>query len=112
MRVMLQRSAFTHDLDPYYAKGQATTTNRGKVTITLEGDNSVTARTDPNAFTITYTGPSSITSITFDGSNGNPGGGNVSVASTPGLVFDTRTAGQPFVVGSGTVGASRVISAS
>lgn len=105
MRTMLQRAAFSHDMDPYSSKGQAVATpNRGKVTITLDGDNSVQARTDPNAFAISYTGPSAITSITFDGTNGNPGGGNVSVFSTPGLVFDTRTAGQPFVVGSGSVG--------
>ena len=105
MRTMLQRSAFAHDLDPYYAKAQTVASpNRGKVSITLEGDNSVTARTDPNAFTISYSGTSSITSITFDGSNGNPGGGNVVVPSTPGLVFDVRAAGQPFVVGPGSVG--------
>lgn len=104
MRTMLQRSAFPHDLDPYSAKAQAVTTNRGKVTITLDGDNSLTARTDPNAFSISYTGASSIASITFDASNGNPGGGNVSVASTPGLVFDTRAAGLPFVVGGASVG--------
>lgn len=107
MRTMLQRSAFQHDLDPYAARAQAQALpNRGKVTITLDGDNSATARTDPNAFSISYTGPSSITSITFDGANGNPGGGNVSGASTPGLVFDSRTAAQPFVVGSGSVGLS------
>lgn len=106
MRTMLQRSAFPHDLDPYSSKAQAIATNRGKVTITLDGDNSATARTDPNAFSISYTGPSSITSITFDATNANPGGGNVTVASTPGLVFDTRSAGQPFVVGSGSVGLS------
>jgi hypothetical protein len=77
------------------------------VTITLEGDNSTTGRIDPNAFTVSYSGVSSITSITFDGSNANPGGGNVSVPSTPGLVFDTRApAGQPFVVGAGSVGLS------
>jgi hypothetical protein len=105
MRTILQRSAFPHDLDPYYSKAQSVATpNRGKVTVTLEGDNSTAARTDPNAFTIAYTGPSSITSIKFDGSDGNPGGGSYSVASSPGLVFDTRAAGQPFVVGSGSVG--------
>lgn len=107
MKTILQRSAFTHDLDPYYARGQAVAMpNRGKVTITLEGDNSSAARTDPNAFTVSYSGTSAITSITFDGSNGNPGGGNVSVPSTPGLVFDARTGGlgQPFVVGPASVG--------
>ena len=106
MRTILQRSAFPHDLDPYQSKGAAQAVpNRGKVSISLDGDNSAAARTDPNAFTIAYSGTSSITSITFDGTNGNPGGGNVSVGSTPGLVFDTRpTTGQPFVVGPGSVG--------
>lgn len=109
MRTMLQRSAFAHDLDPYSSTAQAITTNRGKVTVTLAGDNSAAARTDRNAFTVSYTGTSSITSITFNGVNGNPGGGNVSVYSTPGLVFDTRTAGQPFVVSSSsTIAASNV----
>jgi hypothetical protein len=105
MRTVLQRSAFPHDLDPYRAGVTAVATpNRGKVTITLEGDNSATGRIDPNAFAVSYVGPSSISSITFDATAANPDGGNVSVASTPGLVFDTRTAGQPFVVGSGSVG--------
>jgi hypothetical protein len=77
------------------------------VTITLDGDNSASARTDPNAFTISYVGPSSITSISFDASNGNPGGGSVLNPSTPGLVFDVRpVGGQPFVFGAGSVGLS------
>ncbi len=106
MRTMLQKSAFPHDLDPYASKSQAVATpNRGKVSISLEGDNSLAARTDPNAFTISYTGTSSITSITFNSTNGNPGGGNVTNPNTPGLVFDVRTgSGQPFVVGTGSVG--------
>jgi hypothetical protein len=36
--------------------------------------------------------------------NGNPGGGNVSVPSTPGLVFDVRSAGLPFTFGPNSVG--------
>jgi hypothetical protein len=106
MRTILQRSTFPHDLDPYLSRAAALASpNRGKVTISLEGDNSAAARTDPNAFTIAYSGTSSITSITFDGTNGNPGGGNVLVDPTPGLLFDTRaSAGQPFVVGPGSVG--------
>lgn len=106
MRTMLQRSAFPHDLDPYRAVGQATTTNRGKVTVVMEGDNSLSSQLDPNGASITYSGTSSITSITFNAAGGNPGGGNVSNTSTPGLVFDTRAPnnGQPFVVGSRSVG--------
>lgn len=105
MRTILQRSAFPHDLDPYHAGVTAVAApNRGKVTITLDGDNSALGRTDPNAFAISYVGPSSIASITFDATSANPDGGNVLAGSTPGLVFDTRSAGQPFVVGSGSVG--------
>ena len=107
MRTMLQNSAFAHDLDPYSAAGQAIALpNRGKVTVSVQGDNSTQARTDPNGMTVSYVGPSSIVSITFDATNANPNGGNVSVPSTPGLVFDTRAAptGQPFIVGPGSVG--------
>ncbi len=106
MRTMLQRSAFPHDLDPYRASGQAITSNRGKVTVVMEGDNSLTSQGDVNGTTISYVGTSSITSLTFNAQTGNPGGGNVSNNNTPGLVFDTRAtaAGQPFVVGAGSVG--------
>lgn len=108
MRTMLQRSAFQHDLDPYSATGQAIATpNRGKVTVTMAGDNSSTSVTDANGTTISYVGPSHITSITFDATGGNPGGGSVVNPSTPGLVFDGRAVsagGQPFVVGAGSVG--------
>jgi len=106
MRTLLQRSAFPHDLDPYRAVGQATTTNRGKVTVVMEGDNSLTSQLDANGTSLSYVGTSSITSITFNAATGNPGGGNVSVPSTPGLVFDTRAPnnGQPFVFGSRSVG--------
>jgi len=106
MRTVLQRSAFAHDLDPYRAVGQAITTNRGKVTVVMEGDNSLTSQLDANGTSISYSGTSSIASITFNAQTGNPGGGNVVVPSTPGLVFDTRPPnnGQPFVVGSASVG--------
>ncbi|MDQ2778428.1 MAG: S8 family serine peptidase [Pseudomonadota bacterium] len=106
MRTILQRSAFPHDLDPYRAVGQAVTSNRGKVTVVMEGDNSLTAQLDANGTSVSYVGTSSITSITFNAQTGNPGGGNVVDMNTPGLVFDTRApnSGQPFVVGAGSVG--------
>ncbi|MCY7286836.1 MAG: S8 family serine peptidase, partial [Cryobacterium sp.] len=113
MKTILQRSAFPHDLDAYSARGQAVATNRGKVTVTIDGDNSITSQGDPNAMSVSYVGPGSIASILFDASTGNPGGGNVVNTSTPGQVFDIRanngslvTGGQPFVVGSGSVGLS------
>ena len=113
MKTILQRSAFPHDLDPYRATGQAVATNRGKVTVTIDGDNSTTSQGDPNAMSVAYVGPGSITSIVFDASTGNPGGGSVVNPSTPGQVFDIRanngnliSGGQPFVVGSGSIGLS------
>ncbi|WP_395701486.1 S8 family serine peptidase [Aquabacterium sp.] len=110
MRTMLQNSAFPHDLDPYRATAAAVALpNRGKVSIAMDGDNSVQSVSDANGTTIAYTGTSSITSITFNAQNGNPGGGNVSNPSTPGLVYDTRSVaagGQPFIVGSGSVTAA------
>jgi hypothetical protein len=110
MKTMLQRSAFPHDLDPYSARGTAVASNRGKVTVVMNGSNSIPSQRDPNGTVISYAGPSSITSITFDASTGNPNGGNVTNPSTPGLVFDSRASnaslggGQPFTVGSASVG--------
>lgn len=111
MRTILQRSAFPHDLDPYNARGVAVASNGGKITVTVDGDNSGTSQGDPNATSITYVGPGSVASISFDASGGNPTGGSVVNFSTPGLVFDTRAntgeqvnGGQPFVVGSGSKG--------
>jgi len=106
MRTMLQNAAFPHDLDPYAAGGYALLGSHGTVKVSVNGDNSTSAKTDANGMSISYVGPSSITSITFDVTNANPNGGNVSVPSTPGLVFDTRAAptGQPFVVGADSVG--------
>lgn len=105
MRTILENSTYPNDLDPYSSSSLAQALpNRGKVAVTLVGDNSVTGRTDPNAFTVSYNGPSYITSITFNAATGNPGGGNVVVPSTPGLVFDVRTAGLPFTFGPASVG--------
>ena len=113
MKTLLQRSAFPHDLDPHRSTGAAVTVgpSRGKVTITMDGDNSLTSQGDANGTTISYVGPGSISSITFNATGGNPNGGNVTDTNTPGIVFDTRanngsltTGGQPFVVGPGSVG--------
>ena len=113
MRTILQRSAFPHDLDPYSAKVTAVATNRGKVTVKMDGDNSLASQGDVSGTSISYVGPSSIASITFDASGGNPGGGNVVTPSTPGMVFDTRplsgglvSGGLPFTVGPSSIGLS------
>lgn len=113
MKTILQRSAFPHDLDPYSARGHAGAGRGRSVNVTIDGDNSITSQSDPNAMSVSYTGSGSIASITFDASTGNPGGGSVVNPSTPGQVFDIRanngslvTGGQPFVVGSDSVGLS------
>jgi hypothetical protein len=122
----LQASAFPHDLDPYYAKGTARTTDGGKVTVIVKGDdeNATTATQgangtegiqDPNAFTIQYEGPGSLTSFVFNSSGAVATAGNVTdgingisdaspyeyfVNSTPGMVFNTSpTSGAAFTAG-------------
>ncbi len=80
MRTMLQRSAFPHDLDPSYASGTARATNGGKITITINSDNSAnvnTGRNDPNSIAVSYVGPGSLASLTFNPSGTATDGGNV-----------------------------------
>ena len=112
MRTILQRSGFGHDLDPFFASGQARTTNGGKLTITVranqngfsQSDATNVSTTDPNVIAVSYVGPGSVSvsSLSFDMRGGNTAGGNeVTMMQTPGLVFDTRapTAGFPFTLG-------------
>lgn len=111
MRTILQNAAFPHDLDPFYASGSARTSNGGKVTITVRGnmngfsfgDASTVSTTDTNVVAVSYVGPSSVATLSFDMRGGNTAGGNqVTGQSTPGLVWDTRTtstAAFPFTVG-------------
>ena len=109
LKSALQRSAFPHDLDPFKATATATATNGGVVTLSVTSDDSYVAGLggqDANAFKITYAGPSSLTSITFDASGGNVTGGNI-YRAYPGLVFDPRpvaAGGFPFTVGPASVG--------
>ena len=110
MRTIMQRSAFPHDLDPFYATGQARTTNGGKVTITVRanynnfsfGDATTVSTNDTNVVAVSYAGPGSVSSLSFDMRGGSPTSGNeVTMMQTPGLVWDNRTttAGFPFTVG-------------
>jgi hypothetical protein len=111
MRTILQRSGFNHDLNPFYAIGQARAVNGGKVTITVRAnqggfsfnDGTTVSTTDPNVVAVSYIGPGSVTSLSFDVRGGNPTGGNeVTMMQTPGLVWDNRTGantGFPFTVG-------------
>ena len=100
MRTMLQNSAFPHDLDPYACQGRCAPRDlQGTVQITVQGDNSADGEDRPERHVgLLPVGPSSITSITFDVTNANPNGGNVSVPSTPGTrVRYARGAHRPAV---------------
>ncbi len=125
MRSILQSTAFPHDLDPFYASGAAKATNGGKVTITVRGnangfsfgDATTLSTTDTNAVAVSYVGPSSVATLSFDMRGGSTASGNqVTGLSTPGLVWDTRTtttAAFPFTVGrtTGTLTAAAITAA-
>jgi hypothetical protein len=119
MRSVLQRSAFPHDLDPYFAQGvadviRANGQHDGTVTVIATSDASFSnlGLVDPNENAISYQGSGSLNSITFHAKRGNVTGGSVE-GSFPGLVFDPRpnnfdliTGGLPFTFGH-SVGISR-----
>lgn len=93
MRRILQRSAFPHDLDPYFASGFAW--KRGNaLAITANADGNAISQFDPNVFSIWNVGRNPLESLSINGNGGNP-------TQTPkGIVFDERIGpGQPFVVG-------------
>ncbi len=80
MRSVLQRSAYPHDLDPNLSSGTARASNGGKVTVTITSDNSTNSgqgSNDLNSFQVSYVGPGSIASITFNPSGTAAEGGNV-----------------------------------
>ena len=91
MTSLLERSTFPHDLDPNYASGTARVSTGGKVTVTINSDNSSNAGqglNDNNAFTINYVGGSSVTSFVFNpggtsATAGNVSGGNNGVTYNP-----------------------------
>ena len=110
MRTILQRSGFGHDLDPFFASGQARTSSGGKVTVTVRansngfsfGDATTVSTSDTNVVAVSYTGPGSVATLSFDMRGGSPTSGNeVTMMQTPGLLWDTRapTAGFPFTLG-------------
>ena len=82
VRQALQASAFLHDLDPNRAQGSAQR-GRDAVVVSVDGDRTLTSSIDPNSFTVTYSGPNSLTSLTLNLSNAN-----TTERPTPGLVFD------------------------
>jgi hypothetical protein len=84
VKTILQMTAFPHDLDPFFSSGSATAGNGGTVSITFSSDNSHNTGTgvnDPNAFTVSYSGPGRVASLSFNPeatpqTGGNPTGGN------------------------------------
>jgi len=80
MTSILQNSAFPHDLDPSSATGSALTSDGGGVVITIDSDNdsnSLTGLNDVNSLKLSYLGPGSLATLTF-----NPAG----LATTAGHV--------------------------
>jgi hypothetical protein len=110
MRTILQRAGFNHDLDPFFAVGQARTSNGGKLAITVRAnqngfsntDGTSVSTSDTNVVAVSYVGPGSVSSLSFDMRGGSPTSGNeVTNMQTPGLVWDTGapTTGFPFTLG-------------
>ncbi len=110
MRQVLQASAFTHDLDPYMATAKLRA-GSSRVTLTLTSDaSSNIAQTNPNAFSLTFKGSGSLTSVVLNPEGTDATGGNTTeplvteagFTSRPGLVFDIRDlslGGFPFTLG-------------
>jgi hypothetical protein len=101
MREVLQDSAFTHDLDPYFSWGFGLS-RHNLLAINASADPNAFSQFDPNVFTVTHIGSRALTNLSINGTGANP-------TNVPGgIVFDERTTplpapGQPFVVGQ-TVG--------
>jgi hypothetical protein len=69
MTSILQSSAFPHDLDPSSASGTALSTDGGAAVLTIDTDddaNGATGLNDPNSFKLSYVGPGSLATITFN----------------------------------------------
>ncbi|MEY2482497.1 MAG: hypothetical protein QOK24_1025 [Verrucomicrobiota bacterium] len=112
VKTIFQTTAFPHDLDPYSVNGTAQTTNGGSISINVTSDNSRnmgTGQNDPNSWSVTYTGPGQLMSLSFNPqgtpqTGGNPTGGNFNGFTpadfldsskyryTPGMVFTSTFA--------------------
>ncbi len=123
LRRKLARSAFTHDLDPAYARGRS-----GGLTITARGPQGYEnyavppqSMVDPKFFTLTYDGKVPLESVTFFGETASPTAlGERRPPYSDGIVFDRRRFdgespyrddGFPFTIG-GTSGGLRESSVS
>lgn len=83
MRSILQKSAFPHDLDPYFASGYAWTFF-GSLAISASGDSSLTSQLEPQFFSAINYGWSPVASLLLNGASANQ------TQTPPGLVFDER----------------------
>ena len=111
MRTILQRSGFSHDLDPYFASGAARTANGGKLSITIRAnagnfnlsDSRSLSTNDTRLVGVSYVGAASVATLSINLANANPTGGS-EVQPQGGLVWDPRapTTGFPFTVGTTT----------
>ncbi len=113
MTRLLHQAAFSHDLNPNFASKKVRVSDGGSVEITIRGGltlNPSTAVNDPNAFIVSYNGPSAIATLVFnpegtDVTAGNTTGGNNGLDLTntyfsnvyPGLVWEPNT--KPFTLG-------------
>jgi hypothetical protein len=80
VKTIFQTTAFPHDLDPYSVSGNAQTANGGSVSINVFSDNSGnngTGEKDPNSWSVTYIGPGTLTSLSFNPQGTPQTGGNV-----------------------------------
>ena len=90
MRNILQTNVFPHDLDPSSSSGTALTSDGGGVVLTIDSDNDTNAATgqnDPLSFKLSYVGPGSLESITFN-PLGTPGGAGHVTAGNNGYSDD------------------------
>ena len=115
MTSLLQRSTFPHDLDPNSASGTARA-GTGKVTVVVNSDlglNPSAGAYNPNSISVSYSGPGSLATLTFNpmgtaATGGGTSDGNNGVDANnvyfsnlfPGIVFEPGTI--PFKAGSGS----------
>jgi hypothetical protein len=88
VKTILQTTAFPHDLDPYSVTGTAQTANGGNIAINVVSDNSGnngTGEKDPNTWSVTYSGPGKLTSLSFNPQGTPQTGGNVTGGNYNGI---------------------------
>ncbi len=116
VKTLFQLTAFPHDLDPFVATGTASSSNGGKVDITVRSDNDrnvgTAGSTNPNTFAVSYTGAGRLATLRFNpdadapapsaqGSltGGNTTGGNFTGNATGNMPGDFLTGTYNFTPG-------------